>query len=84
MGDRVQLTSRVLIQGLCDLLTYCFGTIQVLELVKVDPVVLQTTAAVLGSNAAPETVQVLVVRDMPLPGSLEISLLADVLLSNGT
>jgi hypothetical protein len=56
----------------------------VLELVKVDPVVLQTAAAVLGSTSAPETVQVLVVRDMPLPGSLEISLLADVLLSNGT
>ena len=55
-----------------------------LELVKVDPAVLQTAAAVLGSTSAPETVQVFVVRDVPLQGSLEISLLADVLLSNGT
>ena len=55
-----------------------------LELVKVDPAVLQTAAAVLGSTSAPETVQGFVVRDVPLQGSLEISLLADGLLSNGT
>jgi hypothetical protein len=56
---------------------------QVLALVKVSPVVLQTAAAVLGSTSAPETVQVLDVRDVTLPGPLEISLLADVLLNNG-
>ena len=54
-----------------------------LSLVKVTPVVLQTAAAVLGSTSAPETVQILDVREVSLPGPLEISLLADVLLNNG-
>ena len=57
---------------------------QVLALVKVSPTVLQTAAAVLCSTSAPETVQVLDIRELPLPGPLEISLLADALLTNGT
>ena len=54
-----------------------------MELVKVAPVVLQTAAAVLSSTSAPETVQTLDIRELPLPGPLETSLLADVLLNNG-
>ncbi len=84
MGDRVQFTSRNMLHAQTnssfssDILTF-----QVLELVNVGPSVLQTAAAVLCSTSAPETIQVLDIRALSLPGPLEISLLADVFLKNG-
>ena len=68
----------------CAASSHLCSIMQVLALVKVSPTVLQTAAAVLCSTSAPETVQVLDIRELPLPGFLETSLLADVLLSNGT
>ena len=54
-----------------------------MELVNVASLVLQTAAAVLCSTSAPETIQVLDIRELPAPAALDISLLADVLLMNG-